>query len=57
MSFEDMQQCVEEWFADHSCSLADIARTYATIMCAAERHLEYYDAIYKEQNEENMRDV
>ncbi len=57
MSFEDMQQCVEEWFADHSYSLADIARTYATIMCAAERQLEYYDAIYKEQNEENMRDV
>ena len=48
--FEDMESCIEEWFADHYYEgISGIAKTYATIMKKAENQLDYYAGLFKEK--------
>lgn len=52
VEFCNMRLIIQEWFADHSHEgLAGIARVYTTIICEAEKQLDYFGTQFKEKDD------
>lgn len=50
--FEEMEQIIQEWFADHSTEgVEGIAKVYATILKEADRQLAYMSSQFVEKGE------